>query len=148
MVKLKTNDWIKLLTFAFSVLFTYASLSKLAYFNTFKFQLERSPFFSSYVNSISISVPFSELIVAGLLLIKKTKLLGFLLSYFLMFLFTAYVFAVLQYSHEFPCACGGILSYLTWKQHLIFNIIFTVIAICGIVLILKSKRRGNSYNNI
>jgi len=115
-----------------TILFTYASISKLLQYNTFRFQLGQSPFITGYSGSIAWSIPAIELITTALLMLPATRLKGFYLSYGLMILFTVYIYAILHYSYFIPCSCGGILSRMNWEQHLVFNIIFTLIALTGI----------------
>jgi len=60
--------------------------------------------------------------------------------------FTAYIIVIMRFAAyvpclcipvnapEFtPCSCGGILSDMNWNQHLIFNIVFTMIALTGLI---------------
>jgi hypothetical protein len=115
-----------------TILFTYASISKLLQYNTFRFQLDQSPFITNYSSVIAWSIPAIELFTTTLLVFPATRLKGFYLSYGLMLLFTFYIYAILHYSHFVPCSCGGILSQMNWEQHLIFNITFTLIALTGI----------------
>jgi hypothetical protein len=115
-----------------TILFTYASISKLLQYNTFRFQLDQSPFITNYASVIAWSIPAIELFTTALLMFPATRLKGFYLSYALMLLFTFYIFSILHYSYFVPCSCGGILSQMNWEQHLIFNIVFTLIALTGI----------------
>lgn len=115
-----------------TILFTYASISKLLQYNTFRFQLDQSPFITDYSGIIAWSIPAIELFTTALLMFPATRLKGFYLSYALMLLFTFYIYAILHYSYFIPCSCGGILSKMNWEQHLIFNIVFTLIALTGI----------------
>jgi hypothetical protein len=34
---------------------------------------------------------------------------------------------------DLPCSCGGIISSLSWRQHIIFNGVFILLAITGII---------------
>jgi hypothetical protein len=115
-----------------TVLFTYASISKLLQYDTFKYQLGQSPFITAYSATIAWAIPAIELFTTALLMFPVTRLKGFYLSYGLMLLFTFYIFAILHYSYFVPCSCGGILSQMNWEQHLVFNIIFSLIALTGI----------------
>lgn len=112
-------------------------------FENFSFQLGRSPFISSMSGAISILLPGFELLLAVLLIFRKTRLLGLYGSFFMMALFTGYVFIMLRYSYDLPCSCGGILEQLTWENHLVFNALFTLLTVFGIFLqnkILADKR--------
>jgi hypothetical protein len=115
-----------------TILFTYASISKLLQYNTFKYQLAQSPFVTDYPDIIAWAIPAVELLATALLIFPVTRLKGFYLSYGLMLLFTFYIYAILHYSTFVPCSCGGILSQMNWEQHLVFNIVFSLIALMGI----------------
>lgn len=121
------------ISFLMILLFTYASISKLLVYGTFKFQLSQSPFLSHYAGVIVWLVPLSELVICFLLMLKKTRLAGLYLSFGLMLAFTCYIYSILHFSSFIPCSCGGILSEMSWHQHLVFNIFFTVLALTGII---------------
>ncbi|MBW8683737.1 MauE/DoxX family redox-associated membrane protein [Chitinophaga rhizophila] len=121
------------------MLFTYAALSKLLQYSMFQHQLGQSPFVADYASTVVWLVPLSELLIAALLIVPQTRLTGLYLSYAMMLSFTIYIYAMLHYSPFIPCACGGVLSQMNWNQHLIFNIIFTLISLTGIFLIPVKK---------
>lgn len=134
-------------------LWAYAAISKLLDYGTFKFQLGRSPYVTNIAGFIAWFLPLTELTVATLLIITKTRLLGLYSSFFLMLMFTGYIYAMLHFSYYVPCSCGGILSKMSWNQHLLFNIAFTVLALIGILLsdidILKgSTRKAHSVRGM
>lgn len=116
------------------ILFLYTAISKLLNYSETALQMEKSPFITQYSSLLSWGMPMAEVLIAVLLIIEKTRLYGFYASLFLMVLFTGYVFAMMNYSYYLPCSCGGILSLLTWTQHLWVNITFTIIALTGTIL--------------
>jgi hypothetical protein len=118
----------------FIILFIYTAISKFINFETFKFQLGRSPFLTKISGLIAWFIPLIELSIAILLLIKKTRLIGLYMSFSLMLLFTYYIYAMLHFSYFVPCSCGGVLSLMSWKQHLLFNILFSLAALSGILI--------------
>lgn len=124
----------------FIILWVYAGLSKLMDYQTFKFQLGRSPYLQNLSGIVAIALPLAEIATAALLVFNSTRLLGMYLSFFAMLLFTGYIYAMLYHSYFLPCSCGGILNKLDWHSHFIFNIIFTVLAITGIILMVWNKR--------
>ncbi|MFI8378863.1 MauE/DoxX family redox-associated membrane protein [Leeuwenhoekiella sp. NPDC079379] len=69
--------------------------------------------------------------LAALLLVSKTRRLGLLGSAVLMSVFTVYIAGMMLFIPELPCSCGGIINDLTWSQHLLFNLVFTALAIYG-----------------
>ena len=124
------------------LLFTYAALSKLLEFQNFQAQLGQSPLLSAFTGFISYSVILVEVILALLLTVPKSRAIGLLASFTLMLLFTVYIVIILNYSSFVPCSCGGILEKLGWKEHLVFNIGFTVAA--AIAILLRSKDKTDS----
>ena len=129
----------------FMVLFVYAASTKLISFDRFNTQLIKSPFVSRYASIIAWVVPFFELLIVGLFLFPKSRLLAFYSSLSLMTVFTVYIFMVINFSSSLPCACGGVISSLDWRAHFVFNIIFIVLAIVGIILI--HQRKNHSIKN-
>lgn len=131
-----------------AILFVYASVSKLIDYNTFKLQLNKSPFLTSFSNSIAYTLPIVEIIIALLLAIPVMRLIGLYASLFLLTLFTAYLIAMLNFSYYIPCSCGGVLSSLSWQQHIIFNIVFIILSLMGIFIQAHSQRAVHLKSNI
>jgi hypothetical protein len=138
----RVNIWFQIvaksIAFLFIVLFVYAATSKLLDYENFKVQLVKSPYISNYADTLVWGLPLLEYTIAGLFLFSKYIQYALYASLFLMTLFTAYIFMVLHYSDVIPCACGGVLALLGWKDHFIFNIAFMAFAVLGI-LITPSK---------
>ncbi|PWJ96016.1 methylamine utilization protein MauE [Flavobacterium araucananum] len=130
---------LDIICLVFALLFMYAAASKLFDFENFKIQLGQSPLLSAFANWISITVPVLELIIAVVLFIRNYRLIGLCAAYMLMIMFTVYIYIILNFSAFVPCSCGGILEKMTWREHLIFNICFVLLAIIGIILAPKHK---------
>ncbi|OQP62272.1 hypothetical protein A4R26_17945 [Niastella populi] len=131
---LKKQIVVEVISSLLIILFIYTALSKLSNYNNFIAQLSKSPFITSYANSIAWSIPAVEIVLSLLLVFNKTRLLGLYASFFLMSLFTAYLVIMLNFSYYIPCSCGGVLQYLTWNEHIVFNSFFIVIAGTGVLL--------------
>lgn len=126
------------------LLFAYAAISKILDFENFRVQLGQSPLLSAFADFIAFAVIAFELIICCLLVLPKTRIIGLFASYCLMFMFTAYIYIILNYSSFVPCSCGGILEKLSWNQHIIFNIAFIILAVIGI-LFDKTKHQNKYY---
>jgi len=137
---LQKSKVVLLITYFFIVLFTYAAISKILDFNTFKFQLAQSPTLSAFATSIAWSTPLLEMLIVILLLINRTKKLGLLSAFFMMVLFTSYIIIILKFSDYIPCSCGGVLEKMTWTQHLYFNLFFIVIAALALIIGAKQNK--------
>jgi hypothetical protein len=136
----KKSAIIEVIASLLIILFVYAALSKLLDYKTFRLQLGRSPYLTAIADLIAWIIPISELLSALSLAFKRTRLIGLYASLFLMILFSGYIYIMLHYSYYLPCSCGGILSNMSWTQHLIFNLFFTIISLIGIVLTIESRK--------
>jgi hypothetical protein len=116
------------------LLFLYTGLSKLYYHDSFAFVLSRSPFLHSVAKPLSWLLPVTEVFTAGLLFFNSTKLKGLHVSLLLLFLFTVYLIISISSGHDLPCSCGGVISQLSWRQHIWFNAICIVLAAAAIAL--------------
>ncbi|MDC6361616.1 MULTISPECIES: MauE/DoxX family redox-associated membrane protein [Flavobacteriaceae] len=135
---------VTLFSLLLTILFVYTAVSKLNHLDTFQLRLERMPYISSYASLISLGVPFLELVIAGLLWFSKYRTIALYASFILLGLFTTYIIIVLKHSDSIPCSCGGVISALGWKDHILLNITFMVLALLGI---LWSKKQYNIQTN-
>lgn len=122
--------------YLFIVLFTYAAFSKLSNFETFTVQLGQSPLLSPFAGWVAWLIPAIEIILATLLMFKRSQFFALTGSFALMVMFSAYIFIILNYSEFVPCSCGGILEKMNWTQHLYFNIVFCFLSATSIILSL------------
>jgi len=147
---MKQNTIVEIISALFIFLFIYAAITKLLDYHTFRMQLGQSPFITQFVDWISWLLPILEIGIVILLILPRTRLIGFYSSFFIMLLFSEYIYVMLHYSYHIPCSCGGILSKMSWQQHLVFNIAFTLIALFGIFLQLQKQINNkpiNEYNS-
>jgi hypothetical protein len=125
---------VEIICTLYIILFIYTGLNKMMDIDKFKFEMGRSPFIQNMAGLIAYTLPAGEMLLALLLIFKRTKLLGLYLSFALMALFTGYIWIMLNYAYDLPCSCGGIISKLSWHEHLVFNGIFTAFGVIGIIL--------------
>ncbi|WP_318345674.1 MauE/DoxX family redox-associated membrane protein [Flagellimonas baculiformis] len=135
---------IILFSLLLTLLFVYTAVSKLMHLDTFQLRVERMPYIASYATVISWAVPFLELVIAGLLWFTRYRTLALYASLVLLGSFTIYILIVLKYSESIPCSCGGVISALGWKEHILLNSSFMVLALLGI---LWSKKHYNIHTN-
>lgn len=119
------------------LLFVYAAVSKLMAFPSFRYSLSLSPLIGKQAALLALLVPAVELLIAALLFIPLTRKKGFLAAFVLLGLFNLYIGYMLLFAPVLPCSCGGILQSLGWKEHLLFNGIFTLLAGFGWGIIEK-----------
>ena len=114
------------------LLFLYAGISKLTIYHEFQIQMTQSPLLPrSFIPLLAWFIPLFELLIAWLLVFDRTKLTGFYLSFVTMFIFTLYLIVLISVAENAPCSCGGILGSMGYTEHIIFNCVFTLIALYG-----------------
>lgn len=143
---MKKINLLDILVFIFVLLFVYAASSKLLDYELFQAQIGKSPLITKYSVILSWLVPILETLISLLLLIPKTQLVGLYAFFSLMLIFTLYILFILNFSPYVPCSCGGILSNMGWTEHLIFNIVFCVLPLVGIVLHNRQKEKIELVN--
>lgn len=123
----------------FIMVFAYTAMSKLFTHKIFLITLKKFPVLGLAGAFLSWAVPIAELLVVGLLFVPSFRKYGFVGSFGLMALFTAYIIYMLMFSSHLPCSCGGIVAKLTWKAHLWLNIFLTILAATGLFLSNRVK---------
>lgn len=132
---MKKSILTEVLTSLLILLFLYASISKYIDFAAFKRSMHHQPF-PFWLSTIFIwTVPPIEISIAVLLIVPFTRLAGLYASLVLMSLFTFYIAGILLHFFPYvPCSCGGVISRLSWGQHLVFNVFFLLVAYLSILL--------------
>ncbi len=139
---MKGNSIFNVIKYLLAILFIYAGIYKIFDVKNFASQMYQYPLLPAFlIPTISIALPIFEIIL-GALLIFTRKVMSLLLwsALGLMLFFTAYLTMLYAMYAKPPCACGGILSAMTYPQHITFNVIFTIIAASGIYLYEKQNR--------
>jgi hypothetical protein len=129
----------------FIFLFVYTALSKLNTLPQFRAVLQQSPLLSNRSQFFSLAIPVTEIVISLLLLFPRSRSWGLYGAFALMLTFTLYITYMINYTPQLPCSCGGVLKQLTWQQHLVFNIVFTLLSLTGILL--RRRRPENNSNN-
>lgn len=146
---LQTKSLIaNLITNLFIFLFVYTAISKLLDFKLFQAILSKSPLIGNMAPIVAIGLPIAELSTAAMLFVKRTQQTGLYASLFLMGCFTSYILYMLLFEPQLPCSCGGVLRSMSWKEHFLFNLLFTCLAYLAIQLRKNSialKKQGNLF---
>lgn len=135
------KKFINLVTYLLITLFIYAGIAKVHDLATFQGQMMQSPIIPmGWIEWISLALPIGEIVIVVLLIIPKTKIIGFGVSYSIMLFFTLYLITlIIFYGDNVPCACGGILGQMGYPIHIIFNIFFTLISLIAFIFSFKDK---------
>jgi len=139
------TKWIVEISAAlFILLFLYTSINKFYEHRVFQLVLSKSPLLGNSAEFISYFIPTAEIVIAFLLLLPRTRLIGLWSSLVLMIVFTVYIGYMLASAERLPCSCGGILKQLKWKDHLLFNLFFVALAATALY---SEKRKIIVYTN-
>jgi uncharacterized membrane protein YphA (DoxX/SURF4 family) len=140
---MKKQLFIEFVIFCIVVLFLYAGGVKLFDYARFANQIGKSPLLGDFAWWLAWLVPATELFVAAMLMVPRLRLPGMYAAFGMMFTFTLYIAAILSSDHKLPCACGGVLNSLGWREHLVFNIFFTALTLAGIALLSSHRPEHN-----
>lgn len=121
MRRLITTEFISSLLI---LLFAYTGISKLYDYQQFSNVLSKSPLLSRGAGLLAWLIPLTELCIVLLLLFTHTRKTALYLSLALLSLFTGYLIYMVTTSSKLPCSCGGVVSSLGWKEHILFNCFF------------------------
>ena len=125
-----------IITVFFIALWAYASFPKFRNMRYFKEVLQSQAIPRWIVSPLTWLLPLTEIGVIVLLLFSGTRLIGMYMSLILMLVFTVYVGGIIyQVYDKYPCPCGGLFSRLGWKKHFKVNILLTLIALIGVLLL-------------
>jgi len=129
------NPIFQLCRFLLITLWVYAGASKLLDYQQTRFEMARQIFDASFADILSWLIPATEVTVALLLLIPLFTRYGLYLSGAMLFVFTIYVVGgVMHWYESVPCSPGGVIRYMTWGQHLLFNLAFLSANITAIIV--------------
>jgi len=130
---------IKFVSAAFILLWIYTAGSKLTNFETYRLEMQHQVFSLAVSNILIYLLPVAELFTALLLLFQKTNRTGLTLSLLLISVFTVYIILIIAgYFPKIPCSCGGVIRAMGWMAHLVFNLVFLMLA--ALSLSIKPKR--------
>lgn len=133
------NSFSSLFASLLIFLYIYTASNKLLDMHSFKTVLSKSPLIGNNAALLSWTIPAIEFIISLFLLLPRFRRQGFLFSSVLMLSFTIYIGYMVLFVPDLPCSCGGVISGLTWPQHLLFNLVFLAISIAGF---FHSKRQN------
>ncbi len=110
------------------LLFTYTSIDKLTHLKDFQTDLSKSILIPDVtIPWLAYILPLFELLISLGFLTHRFFLMSLKNSIILMSLFTIYVSIIYYFSPDIPCSCGGIISNMSWPQHILLNFSFLLL---------------------
>jgi len=142
-----------IVSFLLLILFVYTATSKFLDYDKFVFQMKLAPLPLMKLTAPILGwlIPTIEVLLAITLAIgiieSGYQLTGIYASLILLFLFEIYISGMLFSGMKLPCTCGGIISKMSWKQHLSFNALFIILSLTAIATSKKLKYKPNLTTN-
>ncbi|RZM21685.1 MAG: hypothetical protein EOO88_32020 [Pedobacter sp.] len=128
------------------MLFVYAASSKILDYDESRHQMLNQVFPKPISLILLWLVPITELLISLMICIKKTRLIGLYAYLATMFAFTVYIILVMNgIFGRIPCSCGGAIDTLSWKAHLMLNIVFILLTLLSIMF---TKKENKSKKNL
>ncbi|MCX2477176.1 hypothetical protein OQZ33_22775 [Pedobacter sp. MC2016-05] len=131
---------VDLAVYSYILLFFYTAFSKLITYSAFLKVLSDLPLIGAWHQAIAMLVIFLEVLFGVLLVIPGGRIKGLWMSLGLMMLFTFYLGYHVMLRSKLPCSCGGVISGMTWPQHVAFNVGFILLAVAGIMADRRMKQ--------
>jgi hypothetical protein len=120
--------------YLFILLFMYTAASKLLTIKSFASTLAKSPLIGSLNLVVAWSIPIIEIIISIVLIFPSVRKTGMRAALILMTVFTLYLIYMVFSGSELPCHCGGVISAMSWQQHIWFNLSFIALAATGLAI--------------
>lgn len=121
----KKHILVEIAIYLIALLWLYTGVYKILQINYSIDQLRESPLISDFALVLGYGLPILELALFALLLFDRTRTTALWGSGILLILFTLYiVIGLVFFRRDMPCTCGGIISHLTWQNHIYFNLCF------------------------
>ncbi|MCC4228622.1 MauE/DoxX family redox-associated membrane protein [Zunongwangia profunda] len=120
-----------ILLYYFILLLSYAALSKITEGNSLYTSLMNAPLYLS-AKLAAVGqwlIPITELVLAISISFKSTRRIGYLSIALLFILLSVYTGWIIWFLPNKPCSCGGLISLLSWKQHVVFNLVNLILSL-------------------
>jgi len=116
------------------LLYSYTAISKFLDQYRFVFQMKLSPFslVKNFAPLWGWFIPVTEIGIVLGLCFEKSQKKALIISLGLLSIFEIYIVGMLMTGLKLPCACGGVIAFMSWKVHVLFNAIFITINILTI----------------
>jgi hypothetical protein len=142
----KQKTFIDIVAVLYIILFMYTGVYKLIAHHEFAMQLIKHHLLKHFYVYVSWAVPIIEIAASLLLIFSRTRIIGLWVSMTTMISFTVYLIIMMATSPSLPCSCGGIMSKLSWGQHIAVNTAYILLAAFAIFFrkkIFSPKQRLN-----
>lgn len=131
------------ISYLFILLFIFTATDKIWKFDSFQRVMSVMPVIGKFGVYIAYFIPTAEISTSLLLIVPALRKYGLISALSLMVGFTIYLIFMVFYAKDLPCNCGGVISKMSWNQHIFFNVAFILLATiaCHIEKYLEIKSK-------
>ncbi|SKB76037.1 hypothetical protein SAMN05660841_02184 [Sphingobacterium nematocida] len=138
---------VRILAIALAGILLYTATKKVMDFRAFVAHIETLSIGAGELNySLAAFIVFIEYGLAFMLLFDPLKRWLYWSIGGLMLLYSAYIYAILNFAITLPCSCQGAFKSLSWQQHYLVNLVVLLAAVGILLLIRKPKGHDNLRN--
>ncbi|BAV94580.1 MauE/DoxX family redox-associated membrane protein [Ichthyobacterium seriolicida] len=121
------------------IIFSYTAVFKILNIQGFQLNIVKTGiFYPQLIQPVSFIVIAIELLVISLIVLRHKKSIH--VSLLSMTAFTFYIIFAKIIGKFSTCGCGGVISQMTFLQHITFNLI--VITMLSLTFLFKRKRKS------
>lgn len=111
------------------LIFIYTGVDKLVNSLSFALALYKNSLFSDELTYYLLHLIPSIEIITAVLLLSRFRLVGSIASFILLIMFTIYNIILYSNYGDSYCGCANLFEFMTFKEHLVFNIILILMSI-------------------
>lgn len=132
---MKKEKTIRVLTAFIAMMFFYASVVKLRYYQETVREMRNQVFPIVVADTLSWFIPLVEIGIVGCLLYEPSRRIGLWLSLVLLSLFSIYIpLTATKIFGRTPCSCAGILwQNSTYWHQFGFNLLFIIMVVIALI---------------
>jgi hypothetical protein len=141
---MKRRNLLAIIVFLLTILFAYAAAVKALAYDKFIMDLDQSPLLTN-INKpmLAKAILGFEFLTVVLLHITSTKKWGLYAAFFQLLIFSGYLTTLyFFYTTTLPYASGGILGKMSYPVHIAFDLVCTLLALCGVLLFNSIHKRN------
>jgi len=127
---------VRILALALACMLLYTATKKVMDLQAFAAHIEVLPYMRTWITYVLSAVVILLEYGLGLMLLYQPMRRSLYLGVIgLMLIYTAYIYAILNYALKLPCSCQGAFKSMTWEQHYLVNAVMAAVAVGTFILV-------------
>jgi len=135
----------ELIIFFLLTIWAYTFGSKIFDFDTFVRQIRGAYLLADMGYYLPYILQAGHLLIVILLLNKKWRKLGLIISLSVLLLYTGYLVYILKFAPSIPCSCIAIFKGMNWNDQLYCNFLLLALNIIGLIIFSMNRTPHSSH---